>query len=133
MSKKEELAREQTRGLYIVGLLAVLITIKLTVQMSDTSLNYWFLIYLISSLAIYSLCMIFVFADITYLPSGFVIFFKELAWIMLWFALAVSIGYFALISITAFVQVPYTMLLYLVFAVAMGSSYYIKKKRQKKT
>jgi hypothetical protein len=58
---ENETAREQTRGLYIVGLLAVLITIKLTIKIADPFTDL-FLLYLISSWAIYSFCMIFVYS-----------------------------------------------------------------------
>jgi hypothetical protein len=81
MSETEkEIAKEQTRGLYIVGLLAILITIKWSgvklEPITDT-----FLFYVIVSWAVYSFCMVFGYSST--IPRAFVIFFKELADIFL--------------------------------------------------
>jgi len=116
MTKENEIPREQTRGLYIVGLLAVLITIKLTIKISD-SLTDSFLLYLISSWATYSFCMIFAFSD---MPRMLVSFFKELAWIFLWLSLIVSIAYFAILSYLIFTMgFPLIIVFYMLFGIAI--------------
>jgi hypothetical protein len=126
---EKEIAKEQIRGLYIVGLLAILITIKWTAKLepfTDT-----FLFYVIASWAIYSFCMVFGYSS--NLPKALVIFFKEFAELFLWMSLVVSIGYFATISYFMFILFPYTVGLYLAFAISMAVVYYGKKRRQKKT
>lgn len=129
MTEENEIAKEQTRGLYIVGLLAILITIKWSgvklEPITDT-----FLFYVIASWAVYSFCMVFGYSS--NLPNALVIFFKELADIFIWLSLVVTIGYFATISFFMFILFPYTMLLYLAFAIAMAVVYYGKKRRLKK-
>ena len=128
MTEENETAKEQTRGLYIIGLLAVLITIRLTVTISDPITNMLF-IYLITSWTVYSFCMIFAFADI---PHYFATFFKELGWLMLRFSLIVSIGYFVLLSLATFALFPDMILWYVVLAIVMIGLHYKKRVQKKK-
>ena len=127
---EKEIAKEQTRGLYIVGLLAILITIKWSgvklEPITDT-----FLFYVIVSWAVYSFCMVFGYSST--IPRAFVIFFKELADIFLWLSLVVSIGWFVVMSYFVFVQAPYAPALYLVFAISMTVVYWGKKRRERKS
>jgi len=129
MTEENETAREQTRGLYIVGLLAILITIKWSGVKLEPNTDT-FLFYVIVSWAVYSFCMVFGYSST--IPRAFTIFFKELADIFLWLSLLVSIGWFVVVSYFMFVQAPYAPALYLVFAFAMAVVYYGKKRRQRR-
>jgi len=120
----KEIAKEQTRGLYIVGLLAILITLKWSGVKLEPITDTW-LFYVIVSWAVYSFCMIFAYS--TNIPRALVIFFKEFANIFLWLSLVVSIVWFAVISYYLFIQVCGFEVLYALFAVAMAVAYYKKK------
>lgn len=122
MSKENDIEREQIRGLYIIGLLAVLVTIKLTVQIDPFTDQ--FLFYVIISWAVYSFCMIFAFSDIPKIATTF----KEIAEVFLMMSLAFSVGYFVFISYVTATMAPVTVLLYAPFAIALAFSYYSKKR-----
>jgi cation transport ATPase len=126
---EKEMAREQTRGLYIVGLLAILITIRLTVKITDPITDA-FLVYLTISLGVYSFLMIFAYAD---LPNAVVIAFKELARIFLWMGLFVSIAYFGILAYEVItINPPYYFALYVIFVSVMAIGYYSRKRLGKK-
>jgi len=129
MTEENEIAKEQTRGLYIVGLLAILITIKWSGVKLEPNTDT-FLFYVIASWAVYSFCMVFGYSST--LPRALVIFFREFADNFIWLSLVMTIGWFATISYFMFVQAPYTVGLYLLFAIAMAVVYYGNKRRLKK-
>jgi uncharacterized membrane protein len=66
------------------------------------------------------------------LPKALVTFFKEFADNFVWLSLVMTIGWFVTISYFMFVQAPYTMGLYVLFAIAMSVVYYSKKRKLKK-
>lgn len=122
MSKENDIEREQIRGLYIIGLLAVLVTIKLTVRIDPFTDQ--FLLYVITSWAVYSFCMIFAFSDIPKIATTF----EEIAEVFLVMSLVFSIGYFVFISYVTATMAPVTVLLYAPFAIALALGYYSKKR-----
>jgi cobalamin synthase len=123
---EKEIAKEQTRGLYIVALLAIFITLKWSGIKLEPNTNTW-LFYVIVSWAVYSFCMVFGYSST--IPRALTIFFKELADIFMWLSLVVSIGWFVVMSYFVFVQAPYAEGLYVLFAIAMTVVYYSKKRR----
>jgi hypothetical protein len=61
-SEGNETAKEQIRGLYVIGLLAVLVAVKLSSQLDPVA--DVFFVYVIANWVGYSFCMVFAYLDL---------------------------------------------------------------------
>jgi len=127
LNDNKQIEKESVRGLYIVGLLAILVTIKLSVEIDP--MTDQFLFYVITSWAVYSFCMIFAHSN---LPKGLVAWFSGVAEIFLLLSLFVSVGYFIIVSYVMFTMDPMTVALYFIFGIVMVVLIYFIKPSMKR-
>lgn len=110
----EQTDGERTRGLFIVGLLVVLVAVRWTVNVEVDLELFWF--GLILSWAVYCFCMIFACSD---LPSFLVTFFKDLSWVFMRFSLILSIGFFTVVFIYVALYSLFGVIFYVLIAIPM--------------
>jgi cation transport ATPase len=125
---EKEMTKEQTRGVYVVGLLAVLVALSLTTKISNSATRLT-LDYLIVSFLVYSFLMIFVYADV--LTNSVVVLFKVCARIFLLMGLFASIAYIVVLAYEVLTINPfYYSALYIIFVFAIGILYSYEKRRK---
>jgi hypothetical protein len=119
----DEVAREQIKGLYIVGILAALITIKVTAgTIANQTTDFW-LFFLITFSVGYCFCMLFAYGGV---PKRIELALKELAWVFLFFIFAGSIIFFIYVSWLVYLANNLYPIYIVVFAVCVAVLYYTK-------
>jgi len=124
---------EQIRGLYIIGLLAILVSIKLSYSLNPSiSVDIFtdtFLTFLISCWAIYSFLMIFGFSQ-DILPDSLATSFRAYARFWLRLSLAVTIAFIIFISYIAYLSNRLPMTIALIIVIITTLLYALKKYRR---
>jgi len=126
LEKENDIKREEIRGIYIIGLLTILITMKVTVHLDPITDDFWS--FVIACFAIYSFFTILAYSN---LPKQLINPLKEFAETFMFLGLATLVVYFFVIICIATIASPFLLIALIVMAcLIVFLTYKIKRLRK---